>query len=281
MALNPQDLVSRSGKVASLPIIYQRLDEAINDPYSNLAGIATILSEDTGLSARLLRIANSALFNFPSKVETVTRAVTIIGIKQLRDLALATSVIELFTDIPEEYVSMEGFWRHSIAAGITARVIATYRREANVERYYIMGLLHDIGRLVMYLQIPILANEAIEHAKSARIPLYRAERELLGFTHSEVGQGLLKEWRLPDALQEAIGYHHQPQLAGRYPEDTAMVHFADILANAFKMGSSGEPAVPPLAPKAWESIGLPSSRLPSITEQVEAQYRDAVEIFLG
>lgn len=281
MPITPQKLIDRCKSIATLPAIYQRLDDAINDPYSDLARIAKILSEDTSLSARLLRLANSAMYNFPSHVETVSRAITIIGTKQLRDLVLATSVIELFRQIPKEYVSMESFWRHSIATGICSRVIATYRREVNVERFYVLGLLHDIGRLVIYLQVPEQAQQAIEHARRERLPLYLAERALLEFDHATVGSELLSNWKLPASLQEGVRHHHTPQSALRYPEYAATVHLADIIANAFKMGCSGEPSLPPFVAQAWERLGLEIEQLPLIVEQVETQYSAAVDIFLG
>ena len=280
MSMTPKKLIAQSSNIASLPIIYQRLDEAINDPYSDLSQIAEILSEDSSLSARLLRLANSAMFSFPSKVETISRAITIIGTKQLRDLVLATSVIDLFKDVPEEYVSMESFWRHSIATGITARIIATYRREANIERFYVLGLLHDIGRLLMYLQIPEMTNKAIEISIEESIPLYQAEYQLLNFNHSTVGKELLIEWKLPPSLQEGVVYHHTPQRAKRYPEDAATVHIADIIANAFNLGSSGEPTVPQFVEHSWKLLGLTVDQLPHITEQVQIQYLSAVDIFL-
>ncbi len=281
MALTPKELVNYCNSITSLPAVYQRLDEAINDPYSDLSNIAAILSEDSSLAARLLRLANSAMFCFPSRVETVSRAVTIIGTKQLRDLVLATSVIELFNKIPEEHVSMESFWRHSIATGISARVIATYRREANVERFYVLGLLHDIGRLVMYLQIPEMANRAIELSTESQLPLYQVEQQQLGFDHAAVGKALLAKWKLPDSLQDGVAYHHKPERATRYPEEAATVHIADVIANAFKMGSSGEPTVPPFVEQAWDRLGLTVDQLPLITEQLEVQYSAAVDIFLN
>lgn len=280
MVKSAAELVKHCDSISTLPAIYQRLDEAINDPYSDLSKIADILSDDSSLSARLLRLANSAMFNFPSKVETISRAVTIIGTKQLRDLALATSVIELFSHIPAGRVSMESFWRHSIASGITSRVIAAYRREPNVERFYVMGLLHDIGRLVMYLHIPKITGKALEVSEQEMIPLYQAERKLLKFDHMDVGRALMESWKLPSSLQEGVGFHHLPQNAKLYPEDAATVHVADTIANAFKLGSSGEPAVPPFQEMAWETLGLTVSQLPLIVEQLEIQYEAAVDIFL-
>lgn len=278
--MTPESLVTECRDITSLPVIYQRLDEAINDPYCDLSRIAAILSEDSSLSARLLRLANSAMYSFPSRVETVSRAVTIIGTKQLRDLVLATSVIEIFRHIPQHYVNMETFWRHSIAAGIGARVIATYRREANVERFYVLGLLHDIGRLVMYLQIPQLAHQAIELSAHEPQSLFLAERQLLGFDHAAVGTALLDSWKLPASLQEGVGCHHTPYLASRYPEDAATVHVADIIANAFKLGSSGEPTIPAFAEQAWARLGFSEEQLPRICEQLMIQYQAAVDVFL-
>ena len=277
---SPEAILANCKGIASLPVVYQRLDEAINDPYSDLSRIADILLEDSSLSARLLRLANSAMFSFPSKVETVTRAITIIGTKQLRDLVLATSVIELFKGVPKERVDMGAFWRHSIATGITARVIAAYRREPNVERFYVLGLLHDIGSLVMYLQIPQIADEAFIVVEEENIPIFMAERKLLGYDHADIAKVLLHQWKLPESLQEGVGYHHVPRQAVRYPEDAATVHVADFIANALKMGGSGEPFVPPFVEAAWEQLDLTPEQLPLIVEQLEAQYSAAVDIFL-
>ncbi len=281
MSLTPEELVSRCNNIASLPAIYKRLDEAINDPYSDLSHISAIFSEDPALSARLLRMANSAMFCFPSQIDTVSRAINVIGTKQLRDLVLATSVIELFKGVPEELVSMESFWRHSIATGIAARIIAVYRREANVERFYVLGLLHDIGRLVMYLQIPETVNRAIEFSTDNRIPLHQVEQQQLNYDHAAVGSVLLTQWMLPDSLQEGVAYHHTPELAARYPEEAATVHIANIIANAFKMGSSGNPTISPFVEQAWNRLGLTVDQLPLISEQLEVQYGSAVDIFLN
>ncbi|MDH5784513.1 MAG: HDOD domain-containing protein [Chromatiales bacterium] len=273
-------LVSQSPQVAALPLIYQRLDEAINDPHSNLSRIADIILEDSSLSARLLRLANSAMYSFPSRVETINRAITIIGTRQLQDLVLATTVVSMFRGVSAEGIDMESFWRHSIAVGICARAIAACRLEANVERFYVLGLLHDIGRLVIYMQLPQQADESIRLSKELRLSLYQAERRLLDFDHTDVGRVLLSSWRLPLSLQEGVGSHHTPGRAGRYPEDAATVHLADIFANALAMGSSGEPVIPVFEAHAWESLGLSEEDLTLIITQSKAQYQDVLDIFL-
>ncbi len=281
MKFSADDIVQKSSGIYSLPTIYVKLDREINDPLSNLEDLAKILLDDAGLSARLLRIANSAMYSFPSTIDTVTRAITIIGTNQLRDLALATSVITLFKGIDESVINMEDFWKHSIAVGIAARVIATYRAEPNVERFYLMGLLHDIGRILMYIQIPELLSDLIEQCKENNSPLYKLEKQILGFEHGTVGSLLLREWGLPVAIIAAVENHHKPTVSGMHMVDSSIIHIADLLANSMQLGTSGISIVPPLNEKAWESIGLPSALVPDMIEHLESQYRDAVEVFLS
>lgn len=280
MSASAEQLVQGAVELSSLPEIYYRLSACIDDPHSNLSGIGEIVSTDPVLSARLLKIANSALFNFPSPVESINQAITVVGTAQLRDLVLSTSVIDMFRGIFGNLVSMDSFWRHSIACGITARVIATYRREANIERYYVIGLLHDIGKLVMQVQLTEAARQAIYQCRQDGHALYQTEQTLIGFDHAAVGGALLRAWKLPESLAEPVGCHHQPQLAGQYPEDAAIVHVADIITNALEIGASGEARVPPLQAEAWVRLGLSENLLPDVVAQVDAHYLEALELFL-
>lgn len=278
---DPAMIIRGITKVASLPTIFVKLDEAINSPRSTNKDLARIISEDTAMAARLLRIANSALYNFPAKVDTVTHAITVIGINQLRDLVLACSVIRMFDNVPETLVSMESFWRHSIACGIAARALAALRREQNVERFFVTGLLHDIGRLLMFMELPKdMPVVMAEREKSLEL-LYKVEHELLGFDHAKLGGLLLKAWQLPERLEEAVAYHHVPSRAKKFPTEAAVIHIADALANALRLGSSGEKYVPPVNEQAWEAIGLPVSAVATVVEQVDVQYKDAITFILG
>jgi HD-like signal output (HDOD) protein len=281
METTPRDLLKGYVEVSSLPLVHVRLEEAINDPKKSMADIAKIIREDPGLTARLLRIVNSAFYNFPSRVETISQAVTIVGTQQLSALALATSVINMFNGIPEDLVNMDSFWRHSIGCGLAARVIATYRREPNVERFFVAGMLHDIGRLVMYTKISGEARDAIIGAKESNTLLFNAERDTLGFTHAVVGGLLLQTWRLPPMLEEVVMYHHNPSAATHYPVETAIVHIADIIAHAMDLGNSGEKFVPPLDPAAWQSLEIEPALLASVEEQVDRLYQDALHIIMS
>ncbi len=280
MELSPRDLLRGFVEVSSLPTIHIKLEEAINDPKKSMSDIARVIRDDAGLTARLLRIVNSAFYSFPSRIETISQAVTIVGTQQLSALALATSVMRMFKGIPHSLVTMDSFWRHGIGVGLAARAIATYRREGNPERFFVAGILHDIGRLILYTKIPDVSKEMLTQARTREQLLYDQERETIGFTHAVVGGVLLQTWKLPGSLEEIVMFHHNPRGAVRFPADTATVHLADIIAHAMQLGSSGEQYVPPLDAEAWDSLDIPPSALSAIVDQVDREYQDAIRTML-
>ena len=271
-------LVKSSVQIASLPLIFEKINAAIEDPQCSFSDIARIISGDTSLTVRLLKLANSSFFGLPFKVETITHAVTIIGMAQLRDLVLATTVVNQFKGVSNK-INMQSFWHHSIAVGLVARIIAIYRRESNAERYYVLGMLHDLGYLVMYLNIPDEANKARETYESENMLLHKVERDLMGFDHADVGGALLRVWKLSSRMEEAILYHHNPSQAERNPLDASILHVADFITHGLELGSSGEKLVPSLDAKAWELLQLPTSLLSSIIGQVSRQFPDAIAMF--
>ncbi|HVO66411.1 MAG TPA: HDOD domain-containing protein [Syntrophales bacterium] len=282
MFKKPEDLLKGLVQVSSLPAVYTKINEAVNNPQSSMKGISDIISDDPGLTSRLLQLVNSAFYSFPSRIETVSRALFIVGTQQLRDLALATSIMNMFKGIPEDLVNMESFWRHSVACGLTAKILATYRRcEMNVERFFAAGIIHDIGRLIIYKKIPETAREMILRCKANRESLFLVEKEIIGFDHSDLGRILVQFWNLPPSLEEVVAYHHSPREARRYPIETAVVHIADIIANAMQFGNSGEQYIPRMDEKAWELIGIPTSALSPTMDQLEREIKDVVQSLFG
>jgi HD-like signal output (HDOD) protein len=278
MPAKPQDLLSGYVEVSSLPMMYTRINDAIGNPRMSMGEIGRVISEDAGLSARLLRIVNSAFYGFPSRVETITRAVTIVGTQQLRALALATSVMNMFKGIPHHLVNMESFWKHSVACGLAARSLASYRREPNPELFFSAGILHDIGRLILYIKVPDLAKKTLERAKAEEMLLFEMERDVIGFDHGAMGRALVQCWKLPPSLEEVVAFHNSPANATRYPVETAIVHIADIIAHVMMLGTTGERFVPPLYNVAWELLGLQEGVLAPVIDQVAHQFEETVEL---
>ncbi len=281
MVISPKDLITGSTKTSSLPEIFILLNEILNDPTSSFSDIAKVISMDTSLAARILRIVNSSFYSFPSNVETVTHAISIIGTQQLHDFALATTILTKFQGVPEDLVNMDGFWRHSLGCAVAARILAIQCRESNPERFYLCGILHDVGRLIIMENLPDQAREIIARYQGEGGLMFDVEQQVLGFDHAEVGASLAKAWKLPLSYEEIIACHHKPSKARRYPVESAIVNLADIFSKAMELGSSGDPLVPPLDEKSWDYVGLNPVLLESMWNQVENQYNENIEIVLS
>ncbi len=274
-------LVEETSTVYSLPLFYERMNETINHPRSSIEDISKVITEDQGLTARLLRLANSPMFGCYARVDSITKAVTIIGTQQLRDLALAASVMGVFKGIPEELLNMTSFWRHCIACGIIARSLAVYRRELNVERLFVAGMLHDVGQVVLATSRPGLSLELLEAQRDGGRLYPELERELLGFTHAELGGALLKKWKIPASIAEPVACHHNPGFAEQFQLETALIHLADVICQAMEFGQGAECGVPPLDERAWDRLGLSPHVLGTVLKQSESQISETFSILSG
>ena len=227
-----KSLVENVLQLISLPEIYLRLQQVIDDPDHTRDQVAEILSYDPSLSARVLRIANSSYYGFPREIESVASAVGIIGEIDLRNLVLATSVAGSMNALSYRGVNIDDFWLHSLRCGITARLIAKAIGDFSPETLFLAGILHDLGILVIYQHDATLAaiiSRQIEQQHQLRD---QAERELLGFDHAEVGALLLEAWGLSAELAELVRCHHQYQLA----QDNKGVSLVLALANLMAQG---------------------------------------------
>lgn len=278
MIINPRELVAGTIHLVSLPEIFLRVNEMIDNPHYSAADIGRVIGQDTGLTARLLKIVNSPFYLFPSKIDTVSRAVTIVGLHELRDLILATSIARIFAGIPNDIVDMDSFWRHSVGCALVAKGIAARRGEPHTERFFVAGLLHDVGSLLIYRKVPELAREALLRARHGGETLCKAEQAVIGCDHAAVGGELLRTWRLPKHLEEAVAFHHAPTLAGQYPLDAAIVHLANIIANAVLFGSSGDTHIAPFEPAAWDLTGLSPDIIEPIVIEAETQFSHTLEM---
>jgi len=274
MTLTAREIVAGTVEVASLPEIFIRINEMVDNPHYSASDIGRMLSKDPAMTARLLKIVNSPFYNFPSKIDTVSRAITVIGVRELRDLVLATTVVKLFTGLPNDLVSMDSFWRHSTQCAIVARLIAAKNRELNVERFFIAGLLHDIGSLLIYRKIPELAREALLRASHNDEVLEIAERQVMGFTHADVGAELIRKWRLPKNIEEAVEYHHLPQNCHTGAKEVAVVHLANIITAAIWDTAPEPMVIPPLDPKAWEVLDLTPDDIEPMVSDAELQFEE-------
>ncbi len=275
-----QELFDGEIEIPTLPEVYYDFKEAMEDPDGSFDEISEIISIDTGLSLRLLKIVNSAFYAFPSQIETISHAISVVGLEQLNNLVLSTVVIDRFKNIPDSVINMESFWKHSIACGLAARTIASLRKEVNTERFFVAGMLHDIGRLVLALSAPFSILSVFMRCKAEEISLNEAEKAILGFSHTDVGQRLLKDWKLPVFHQKVVGNHHQSDSS--LDLESGILNIADHIANDLKLGDSGEVlSPPPLDLELWEKLQLPEgTNIEKIKAEVEQLYNSTSQIFL-
>lgn len=278
---NSVEMVNAVDTVYTLPATFHKLSEAINSPTSSMDEIAEILGNDQSMCMRILELANSSFYGFPAKIETISHALTLIGAQQIRDLVLGTTVIEMFEGIPSNLVNMNSFWKHSIACGLSAKIIASLRREPNIERFFVLGLLHDMGRMVMFQKIPEIMTELIQQAPLRETPLYKLELETLQFTHEDVGADLMKQWKFPARLSETIRSHHQISVFSKFPIESSVIHFADICAHTFGFDGSGENFIPPINPFAWSQLALETSSLKEIEKELDRQLQEVMKIMMN
>lgn len=274
-------LVARVSELVSPPEIHLRLHEVIESPSSTSDDIAEVIMTDPNLSARILKITNSAYYG-RRRIETVSRAITLIGTRDLYNIALAINAMRVFEKIPSELVNVPVFWRHSLYTAIISRLLARRARILHPERLFVAGLLHDIGCLVLYSAFPEESRNALLVAQGDETLLAEQERELIGYNHAEVGGELLRLWKIPDTLCNAVAWHHRPLDAPETSIEIPIIAIADALANRSEEGAfSGTGGHATLIdPALWARIGADESLVEDLWEEVDEQFAEAAQALM-
>lgn len=231
------DLLDDVEGLVSAPDICLQLFETIHSPASGAKDIAALIGVDPNLTVRLLRIANSAFYSFARKIETISRAVTIIGNAELYQLVLSISAVKSFSNIPNDLIKMETFWRHSVYTALLARALAMRVHILHPERLFVAGLVHDIGSLILYHQRPEAMRDLLLIADGNEEVLYQAELEQFGFSHAGIAAHLMDQWQFPESLREAVKWHHDPAQAESGRTEAHILSLANHLVNESEQGN--------------------------------------------
>ncbi len=279
---SPEDLVKGLVKLISLPEIYIRISQVIEDPNHDTKMVGDIVSHDPALTARVLRIVNSAYYALASKIELVTRAVSVIGEDDLHNLVLATSAVDTFSRIPNQLLDIDLFWQHSVHTGIVSRLLSRHCNVLHGERLFIAGMLHDIGKLILYFKEPELSQQVLLDSADSDGQLFRSEKKVIGFTHGDVGAALIEAWKLSDTLKEVAAYHHTPLNAKKHRLETSIVHIANCVVNAIGPDTEINEFIldndPGFEPETLNITGINLKILPEIMEQTWEQSSEVLEI---
>ena len=278
-AMTAEQLVQGLEQVMSLPDACLRVNQLIEDPDSSSADIAEVIAQDADLSGRMLRLVNSAYYGLSGRVETISRAVTIIGTGELRDLALMTATCDLFQGIPADMFNMRDFWHYAVATGILGRTLAKKCNVLHGERLFVMGVLHDIGRLVILQHMTEKARDVLLVADGKNDLLVGAEQEILGFDHAEVGYELARAWNLPESISTSIRYHHDPMAAREFGLESALVHISQAMAYHLVWGREDDLGY--IDGGVWELTGLTVENCLESTESLGDQIMEMFAVLIG
>ena len=266
-----KSLVKESIELISLPDVYIRLRNVITSPHASMADVAQIIVHDPAITARLLKLVNSPYFGLVTKVDTITRAINLLGTQQVHDLVLATVVIDSFSGFTNDSFNIYDFWFRGVYCAVTARLLAYYCDDLETERPFIAGLLHNIGHLVTHQKMPEESCSAEVLAAQKNIDLYIAEREVFGFDYAQVGAELMREWSLPNSLPEITEFHIEPEKAKEYKLEASVIHIASaITQNAIaRIPSTPENLL--IKPEIWKITGLNADDIPAYNMEVDEQ----------
>ncbi len=222
---NRVDLVQAIEALPPLPAVALRVIQVAQNPKSSAAELALVVSADPGLSARILRIANSAAYHRERPVTSVQEALVVLGFVQARNVAVSSAITSAFApDMLHALFRIDAFWRHSIAVAFKASELAGRTKKMDSPSAFTAGILHNMGRLAMFYADPAGLDQAVAEAIRRDVKLEIVEDEVLHYNHAELGGLLAMKWKLPSEIRDAIARHHHESL----PEST----LAHVVAEA-------------------------------------------------
>ena len=282
-AQTPQSLAAEVESLFTLPDVVLRLNKLLDSPDVNTHEISAVVELDPGLASSVLRLSNSPLFGQHGKVGSVSRAIDLIGQKALRNLVLATSVTQVFADIPEEFVDMTSFWDNSITSGVAAQLLGRFIHMHDTESLFLSGLLHGVGRLVFYTRRPDEYRALLSEKPESDQDLAAAEQRAFGFTYAELGAALLTNRSLPLSICTAVKLQLKPDAAAASnAREVAIIHIANDIAASLspclKQRDAAIPWVPGFDPRTAETLGISLEDLEAVRLEALAQTFEVIVI---
>ena len=266
-------------KLPSPNIVVQRIVAVCSKPDASSSEVANTLMMDASLSARVLKLANSAYYGIPRKITTLSEAVMILGFKTVRNLALSVFTYDMVFKNRSSSVDRERLWEHFIATAVASETVAETVGYPLKEEIFIAGLLHDIGKVVYDFLLSEILEMEVKIAQKLKKNLIEVEEELEVPYHTEVGAKLLRSWNFPDLLVYSADYHHNVDANPNelFLNQVSMVHIGDVLANLMIRGASLSWGDPVLSPFALNALRLKPRVVLKILERSKKKYERAKE----
>lgn len=273
--LTLDQIVNQVDDLPALPHVVVRIMELTEDPDATAQDINQVLNQDQGMTARVLRLANSAFYGFPRRISSVTDATIFLGFRTVRSIVMAASVSEILSKEVEGYALAPGeLWRHSQSVAIASRHLARQTKFNGIDVAYTAGLLHDIGKVILNTYMQDAYQEVVTKTSQGNISFIQAEEEILGFNHAQVGARVAEKWNLPVDLVEAIAYHHSPDKAVHNESLTAIVHVADAICLSMGIGIGIDGMLYPFSERSMQLLQLDEVSIEQTVSQLADVFAD-------
>ncbi len=288
LAQNDMTIVSKAlssiGDIATLPEVTVKIIEIVEDPKSTARELHTVIKTDPALSAKVLKVVNSAFYGLPGQIASVDRAIILLGMSAVKNIAVAASIARLFKKGKmSDHFSAKDLWRHSVAVGVTARMIhKASGQPAGLEEVFLAGLIHDIGILVERQAFPDQLADAINRCVSGEGTFRDLEVKIIGADHQAFGDGLTTKWKFPRHLRAIVGFHHTPEaLSPELQKLGYTIHMADIICCREKHGFCITESLCEIPEEVFVGAGIDHSRLEEILEALPEEIENAESMLNG
>jgi len=267
----------------TLPIVAQQIQKLIASPNSNMVQIASIIAKDQAITARVIRLINSAFYGLGGKVTSIQQSIVLLGLNTVKNLVLGVSVVKMFEDSAcgASLFERQKFWMHTFACALGAKAIAKKINLREPEDFFLAGLLHDIGILVLDQFFHQEFMGVLHDAAERKIDYVKAEQDCLGLTHAEIGEYMGRKWKIPEVLVLSIRHHHQPlftnrELAGSF-QVIAAVHVSDVTAENRGIDMGYRNGKKTCREPALKCIGLSVPEIEMIFDDVEKEVKSVAD----
>jgi putative nucleotidyltransferase with HDIG domain len=224
----------------TLPTVVSKMIQLVDNPKTSASSLARLIYTDQALTARILKLANSAYYGFPREISTVNMAIVVLGFNTVKEMGLSLSVFEFFKDgSSDSAFDISRFWQHSIGCGSAARMLARRLNYHLTGEAFVAGLLHDIGKVILRQYLPKEFLSIIDRVSRNNSDLDQAELDVVGTSHAQVGAWLAEKWNLPRIIVDGIAFHHEPWEAREDKIIVAIVNVANYLCHLSQIGNSG------------------------------------------
>ena len=267
----------------TLPVVMMKILECIDDPHSSAKDLKDIITNDISISTKVLSLANSAFYGYARTIEDITRAIVVLGFETIIDVALSVSLNSILSPAGDCFeISMEEFWKHSMATGEAGRLCAKKELYPYSERAFLIGLTHDVGKIALACFFQTEFNNAIKNSLAKDTFIYNTEKNSLGFSHSDAGGWLAEKWNLPPTILIPIQFHHKPENAPpEFQREAILAHLADYLAKHASIGNSGDNnKLPELSPLVHSQLKINEDKIKTLAENLE-KLKPKIDAFVG